>query len=98
MQELCDIGFGNYISKARLIALAASDSAPARRLIADARERSALIDATSGRKTKSILVMDSDHIVLSALETGVLQQRFAGRMVSAIETKTDSDRTDGSSI
>ncbi|MGI6090827.1 MAG: extracellular matrix/biofilm biosynthesis regulator RemA family protein [Saccharofermentanales bacterium] len=77
MQELLDIGFGNYISTARLIALATPDSAPARRLIADARERSALIDATSGRKTRSILVMDSDHIILSALETEVLQQRFA---------------------
>ncbi|HHU07419.1 MAG TPA: DUF370 domain-containing protein [Clostridiaceae bacterium] len=73
MTDLLDIGFGNLVSTMRLIALVTPDSAPARRLIADARDRGALIDATSGKKTRSILVMDSDHIVLSALETDTLR-------------------------
>lgn len=61
------IGFGNLISTDRIITVVGPDSAPVRRLIQDARDRGALIDASSGRKCKSVLVMDSDHVVLSAL-------------------------------
>ena len=61
------IGFGNLISSERLISVVGPYSAPARRLVQDARDRGALIDASSGKKCKSVLVMDSDHIVLSAL-------------------------------
>ena len=61
------IGFGNLVSSERLITVVSPDSAPVRRLIQDARDRGALIDASSGKKCKSVLVMDSDHIVLSAL-------------------------------
>lgn len=61
------IGFGNLVSSERLITVVGADSAPVRRLVQDARDRGALIDASSGKKCKSVLVMDSDHIVLSAL-------------------------------
>ena len=61
------IGFGNLVSSERLITVVGSESAPVRRLIQDARDRGALIDASSGKKCKSVLIMDSDHIVLSAL-------------------------------
>ncbi len=61
------IGFGNLLSSDRLITVVGPDSAPIRRLVQDARDRGALIDASSGRKCKSVLIMDSDHIVLSAL-------------------------------
>ena len=61
------IGFGNLVSTERLITVVGPDSAPIRRLVQDARDRGALIDASSGKKCKSVLVMDSDHIVLSAL-------------------------------
>lgn len=61
------IGFGNLLSSSRLITVVGPDSAPVRRLVQDARDRGALIDASSGRKCKSVLVMDSDHVVLSAL-------------------------------
>ncbi len=67
------IGYGNYIAKSRLIAVVTSDSAPARRLVQDARERFALIDATGGKKTRAVLVMDSDHVVLSALTPDALK-------------------------
>lgn len=61
------IGFGNLVSSERLISVVGPDSAPVRRLVQDARDRGALIDASSGKKCKSVLIMDSDHIVLSAL-------------------------------
>lgn len=66
------IGFGNAVAKARLIAVVGADGAPVRRLIQDARERGSLIDATSGKKTKAVLIMDSDHIVLSSFDPETL--------------------------
>ena len=81
MTGLLDIGFGNLVSTVRLISLVTPDSAPARRLIADARDRGALIDATSGKKTRSILVMDSDHVILSALETDTLRDSLCDNEV-----------------
>lgn len=61
------IGFSNLVSASRIIAVVSPDSSPVKRLIQDARDRFVLIDATSGRKTRAVLVMDSDHLVLSAL-------------------------------
>lgn len=71
--EMIPVGHGNFIARARLIAVVTSDSAPARRLIQDARDRFSLIDATGGRKTQSVLVMDSDHVVISAMKPESLQ-------------------------
>ncbi len=65
--NLVKIGFGNMVSAQRVIAMVNPDSSPVKRMIADARDRGTLIDATSGRKTRAVLVTDSDHIVLSAL-------------------------------
>ncbi|NLA71879.1 MAG: DUF370 domain-containing protein [Clostridiaceae bacterium] len=66
--DMVPVGYGNFVARSRLIAVVTSDSAPARRLIQDARERCALVDATGGRKTMSVLIMDSDHVVLSAIQ------------------------------
>ncbi len=71
--EMIPVGHGNFVARARLIAVVTSDSAPARRLIQDARDRFSLIDATGGRKTQSVLVMDSDHVVISAIKPEALQ-------------------------
>ena len=71
--KLINIGFGNLISENRMIAIVSPDSAPIKRMIQEARERGMLIDATYGRKTASIFIMDSDHVVLSALPP----ERFA---------------------
>ena len=60
------IGYGNAVSASRLVAVVSPESAPIKRIIQDARDRGMLIDATYGRKTKSVLVMDSDHVILSA--------------------------------
>lgn len=65
--KLINIGFGSMVSQERVVAIVGPDSAPIKRMIQESRERGMLIDATYGRKTASIFVMDSDHIILSAL-------------------------------
>ena len=74
--ELVNIGYGSMISARRLIAVVSPDSAPIKRLISEARDRSMLIDATFGRKTAAVLIMDSDHVVLSGLPMEKLAPRF----------------------
>ena len=74
--SLINIGFGNLISAQRLIAIVSPDSAPIKRLIQESRDRGMLIDATYGRKTAAVLIMDSDHVVLSALSTENMAPRL----------------------
>ncbi len=74
--ELVNIGFGGLVSAQRLIALVDPGSAPVRRLVSEAKDRGMLIDATFGRKTASVLVMDSDHVILSGLPPAALAPRF----------------------
>ena len=74
--ELVNIGYGSMISAQRLIAVVSPDSAPIKRLIGEARDRSMLIDATFGRKTAAVLIMDSEHVVLSGLPFEKLAPRF----------------------
>ena len=74
--DLVNIGYGNMISAQRLIAVVSPDSAPVKRLVSEARERSMLIDATFGRKTAAVLIMDSDHVVLSGISMEKLASRF----------------------
>lgn len=75
--KLINIGFGNMISGDRLLAVIAPDSAPVKRMIQEARDRGMLIDATYGRKTRAVLVMDTDHIVLSAVQPETVSGRTA---------------------
>ena len=77
--ELINIGFGNLVSAQRLISIVGPDSAPVKRLIQESRDRGMLIDATYGRKTASVLIMDSDHVILSALSTEKLAPRLGLR-------------------
>ncbi len=74
--QLINIGFGNLVSSQRLLAIVSPDSAPIKRLIQESRDRGMLIDATYGRKTAAVLIMDSDHVVLSALSTEKLAPRL----------------------
>ena len=74
--ELVNIGFGGMIAAGRLIAVVAPDSAPVKRMVSEAKDHGMLIDATFGRKTAAVLVMDSDHVVLSALSVEKLAPRF----------------------
>ncbi len=73
--ELIPIGYGNAVSAQRLVCAVSPESAPIKRIIQDARDRGMLIDATYGRKTKCVLVMDSDHVILSALSPSSVMTR-----------------------
>ena len=65
--RLVNIGFGNMVAASRLVAIVSPESAPVRRLVQDARETGRVIDATYGRRTRAVIIMDSDHVVLSPL-------------------------------
>lgn len=85
--QFINIGFGNLVSVQRLIAVVSPDSAPVKRLVQESRDRGMLIDATYGRKTASVLIMDSDHVVLSALAA----ERLAPRLRLSVEELTEED-------
>lgn len=74
-----NIGYGNMVMSNKVVAVLSPDSAPMRRLREEAKERKMLIDATEGRKTRAIVITDSDHVILSAVQVETLMQRFAGR-------------------
>ena len=74
--QLINIGFGNIVAANRVIAIVAPESAPIKRIINDAREKGQLIDATYGRRTRSVIVTDSSHIVLSAIQPETVANRF----------------------
>ncbi len=73
--KFINIGFGNMVSAQRLLSVISPDSAPVKRLVQEARDRGMLIDASYGRKTKSVLIMDTDHVILSALEPKTIANR-----------------------
>lgn len=77
--RLVNIGFGNLIAAERLIAVVGPDSAPVKRMVQEAREAGNLIDATYGRRTQAVMMMDSDHIVLSALRPETVAARLGGK-------------------
>ncbi|MDE7240898.1 MULTISPECIES: DUF370 domain-containing protein [unclassified Desulfovibrio] len=76
-ERLINIGFGNYVLAARVVGIANPASSPMRRLREDARAAGRLVDATQGRKTRSILVTDSNHVILSSIQPETISQRFA---------------------
>ena len=76
--QLINIGFGSLVSVKRLVAVVSPESAPIKRMTQEARERGILIDATYGRKTKAVLIMDNDHLVLSALSPETIASRVEG--------------------
>ena len=77
--KLINIGFGSMVSAARVLTIVAPDSAPIKRVVQEARERGMLIDASFGRKTKSVILMDTDHIILSAIAPETVSDRWMGR-------------------
>ena len=87
MSQFIHIGFGNIVNTDKIIAVVSPDSAPVKRLVQESRDRGMLIDATYGRKTASVLIMDSDHVVLSALAA----ERLAPRLGMTVEELTEED-------
>lgn len=74
--KLINIGFGNIVSANRIISIVSPESAPIKRIMQEARERNMLIDATYGRRTRAVIVTDSDHVVLSAVQPETVAQRL----------------------
>ena len=74
--KLINIGFGSMIAANRLLAIVAPDSAPIKRVIQEARDRGMLVDASYGRKTKAVILMDTDHVILSAFPPETLSARW----------------------
>lgn len=74
--KLINIGFGSMLAANRILAMMDPDSAPIKRVVQEAKERAMLVDASYGRKTKSVILMDTDHVILSALTPDVLAARW----------------------
>lgn len=85
--KLINIGFGNMVAANRLVAIVSPESAPIKRIIQDARDRGSLIDATYGRRTRAVIVMDSDHVILSAIQP----ETVANRVVEHEEDEEDEN-------
>lgn len=79
--RLLSIGFGNVVVASRVIAIVTPGSAPMKRLKDEAKDSAQLVDATQGRKTRSIIITDSNHVILSALQSETISQRFVGKSV-----------------
>jgi len=74
--KLINIGFGSMVSDARVLTIVAPDSAPIKRVVQEAKERGMLIDASYGRKTKAVILMDTDHVILSAITPETISERW----------------------
>ena len=83
--KLVNIGFGSMVATGRMLSVLSPDSAPIKRMIQEARDRGMLIDASYGRKTKSVILMDTDHVILSALSPETLTARMTGQQTDEIE-------------
>ena len=73
-----NVGFGNMVSAGRVVAIASPDSEPVKRLVRDAKDDGRVIDVSCGRRTRSVIITDSDHVILSAIQTETLTNRLAG--------------------
>ena len=74
--KLINVGFGNMIASGRMVSIVSPESAPIKRLIQDARDAGKLVDATHGRRTRAVLIMDSEHVILSSLQPETVANRF----------------------
>ena len=88
MMKLINIGFGSMIAAGRVLSILEPDSAPIKRVVQEARDRAMLIDASYGRKTKSVILMDTDHVILSALTPEALTARWEQRQEQSEEEGT----------
>lgn len=93
--KLINIGFGNLVAAERVVAITSPDSAPIKRLVQDAKEEGRVIDASCGRRTRAVLIMDSDHVILSAIQTETLWNRL-DQEVGNEEDEEEDEAEEGS--
>ena len=89
MNKLIHIGFGNIVNTGKIIAIVSPESAPIKRMVQEARDRAVLIDATYGRRTRAVLIMDNDHLVLSALQPETLANRVGDKDISLTDEEVE---------
>ena len=87
--RLINIGFGSMVSESRVLSIVAPDSAPIKRFIQEARDRGMLIDASYGRKTKAVILMDTDHVILSAIGPDVIAARWQDQQTITYEEEEE---------
>lgn len=89
--KLINIGFGNMVSASRVIAIVSPESAPIKRIILDVRDRGQLIDATYGRRTRAVVIMDSGHVILSAIQPETVAGRMSGKNEQDVGGESEND-------
>jgi regulator of extracellular matrix RemA (YlzA/DUF370 family) len=89
--KLINIGFGNIVSAQRIIAIVSPESAPIKRIIQEARDRGMLIDATYGRRTRAVIIVDSDHVILSAIQPETVANRLNSKEQDSISVEEPLD-------
>ena len=87
--KFINIGFGNMVSASRIVAIAGPDSAPIKRLVQDAKEDDRVIDVSCGRRTRAVIITDSDHIILSAIQAETITNRLANDVACDDEEETE---------
>ena len=86
-----NIGFGNMVSAGRIVAIASPDSAPIKRLVQDAKEENRVIDVSCGRRTRSVIITDSDHVVLSAIQAETIANRLANDLADDSDDEAEAE-------
>ena len=94
MSKFINIGHGNMIAAARIVAVVSPESQPIKRLVQDAKEEGRAIDVTGGRKTRAVLVADTGHVIMCALMTETITARLNGTAETAVSAETDEDESD----
>ncbi len=89
--KFINIGFGNMVSAGRIVAIAGPDSAPVKRLVQDAKEENRVIDVSCGRRTRAVIITDSDHVILSAIQAETITNRLANEDNSQDESDPDEE-------
>ncbi len=89
--KFINIGFGNMVSAGRIVAIAAPDSAPVKRLVQDAREDGRVIDVSCGRRTRAVIITDSDHVILSAIQSETITNRLSSDDISVTDDEDEEE-------
>ena len=88
---LVNVGFGNMVNKERIIVVVSPETAPIKRLVQDAKDQGRAIDVTCGRRTRSVIITDSDHVILSAIQCETVSNRIAGDLTSQNEEEKNDE-------
>ena len=89
--KFINVGFGNMVASDRVVALVSPDSAPIKRLVQDAKEENRVIDVSCGRRTRAVIITDSDHVVLSAIQAETIANRFANDIADDSDDEAEAD-------